>query len=61
MPTPAQTYPEVNVQIASAAKLSVADLEGHRHSVFFVQALVEAFPAVSWQLYVVRSREARKQ
>lgn len=46
-------YPEVNVEIPSAAKLPVTDLEGDSHLVLLVEVLVEAFPAVGRELDVM--------
>lgn len=46
-------YPKVNVQVAGAAKLAVADLEGDGHTVVSVELLVEAFAAVGGELDVV--------
>lgn len=40
------TYPKVNVEVACAAKLAVADLEGDGHGVILVEGLVEALAAV---------------
>ena len=45
--------PEVDFQIAGAAELAVADLEGDGHFVVFVQHFVEAFALVGAQLDVV--------
>lgn len=39
-------YPEINLEIAAASKLSVAHLEGHRHLVIGMELLVEAFATV---------------
>lgn len=47
------SYPKVNIEVASAAKLAVADLEGDGHLVIAVQRLVEALAAVGGQLDVV--------
>jgi len=47
------TYPEVNVEVSTATKLAIADLEGDGHSVVRVQLLVEAFARVCLQLNVV--------
>lgn len=47
-------YVEVDLQVACATKLPVADLERHRHLVVFVQALKETLAAVGGQLDVVR-------
>lgn len=44
------TYPEINVQIPTASKLSVAHLEGDGHQVVLVQVLVEAFSRVRLEL-----------
>lgn len=46
-------YPEVNVEVAGAAKLAVADLEGDGHLVAAVEVLVEALAAVGGELDVV--------
>jgi hypothetical protein len=51
------THPKVNFQIAAAAKLPVADLEGHRHLVILVQRLVEAFALVGLHLDIMGCRE----
>jgi hypothetical protein len=40
------TYPEVDVEVACATELTIADLEGDSHSVILVKGLVEAFTAV---------------
>lgn len=50
----AESYPEVNVEVACAAKLAVADLEGDGHLVVLVEALVEALDATGRQHDVVR-------
>jgi hypothetical protein len=47
------TYPEVNIEVSTATKLAIADLEGDGHSVIRVQFLVEAFARVCLQLDVV--------
>lgn len=47
------SYPEVDVEVAGAAELAVADLEGDGHLVVAVQLLVEALAAVGGQLDVV--------
>jgi hypothetical protein len=44
------SYPEINVKVAGATKLSVADLERDRHLVIDMKILVEAFSAVRRQL-----------
>lgn len=54
------THPEVNLQVAAAAKLAVADLEGDGHLVVLVQGFVEAFALVSLHLDVV-GRGIRQQ
>ena len=46
-------YPEIDVKVAGAAELPVADLESDGHLVILVEGLVEALPAVGWQLDVV--------
>lgn len=46
-------YPEVNLQIAAASKLPIADLERDRHLVILVEVLVEAFPRMRAHLDVV--------
>jgi hypothetical protein len=48
-----KTYPEVNIEVSTATKLAIADLEGDGHSVIRVQLLVEAFARVCLQLDVV--------
>lgn len=40
------TYPEVNIEVACAAKLAIANLEGNSHLVILAEVLVEAFEAV---------------
>lgn len=50
-------YPEIDFQIAAAAKLSVANLECDRHLVVLVQLFVEAFALVGLHLDVVRRSE----
>lgn len=50
------TYPKVYVQVAGRPKFPIADLVGHCHLVILVQGLVEAFPAVGWELDIMRSR-----
>lgn len=47
------TDPKVNVEVSGAAKLAIADLEGHRHLVIAVEGLVEALAAVGRKLDVV--------
>lgn len=49
------TYPEVDVEVACASELAVANLEGDGHGVILVQALVEALAAVGGQDDVVGS------
>ena len=49
------TYPEVNVEVASTAKLAVANLVGDSHLVVTVKLLEEALAAVGGQLDVVGS------
>lgn len=49
-----ESYPKVNVEVACAAKLAVADLEGDGHLVVLVEALVEALDATGRQHDVVR-------
>lgn len=44
--TKGTTHPEIDVEVTGAAKLAVADLEGHRHLVIAMEVLVEAFAAV---------------
>lgn len=39
---PAQAYPEVNLEVSTATKLPVANLEGDCHQIIAVQNLVEA-------------------
>lgn len=53
-------YPEVDVEVAGAAKLAITDLEGDGHLVIAMEALVEAFPAVCRQLDVVRNSRAEQ-
>lgn len=48
-----RAYPEVNVEVACATKLAIADLVGDAHLVILVQALVEALEAVGRQDDVV--------
>lgn len=45
-PPHVDTYPKVNVEVACAAKLAVADLESDGHGVILVEGLVEALAAV---------------
>lgn len=59
--TKTPTYPEVNVEVAGAAKFAVADLECHRHLVTAVQVLVEALAAMRRQLDVVCDCAAQQQ
>jgi hypothetical protein len=49
-----RTNPKVYVQVSTAAKLAVADLESDCHLVVRVQLLVEAFARVRLELNVVR-------
>lgn len=49
----ADTYPEINVQVAGTAKLAIANLEGYRHLIIAVEVFVEALAAMSWELDVV--------
>ena len=51
------THPEVDFKVSTASKLPVADLEGDRHLVIFVERFVEAFALVSLHLDVVRCRK----
>jgi hypothetical protein len=51
------TYPEVQIQVPTASKLPVADLEGNGHPVVGVQHLVEALARVRSELNVVRIAE----
>lgn len=46
-------YPKVNVEVAGAAKLAVADLVGDAHLVIPVEGLVEALEAMGGQDNVV--------
>jgi hypothetical protein len=48
-----KTYPEINVEISTATKLAIADLEGDGHSIIRVQLLVETFARVCLELNVV--------
>ena len=48
------TYEEIDVEVAAAAKLTVRDLEGYGHFVVFVQLLMEALARVGAHLDVVR-------
>lgn len=52
------TYPEVDLDVTTAAEFPVADLESNGHLVIGVEGLVEAFARVSPQLDVVGSCEA---
>lgn len=45
--------PEVDFEVAGAAELAVADLEGDGHFVVFVEHFVEAFALVGAHLDVV--------
>lgn len=47
------TYPEIDLQVATASEFPVSDLEGDGHLVILVQGLVEAFAGVSPELDVV--------
>lgn len=47
------SYPEINVQVPTTPKLSVADLECHRHLVIFVQLFVKALARMRFHLDVV--------
>ena len=51
------SYPEINVEIASTAKLAVANLERHSHNVILVQFLVETFASVGRQDDVVSGND----
>jgi hypothetical protein len=51
------TYPEVQIQVSTASKLPVADLEGDGHPVVGVQHLMETLARVGSQLHVVRETE----
>jgi hypothetical protein len=55
------THPKVDVQVARAAKLAVADLERDRHLVVAVQGLVEALAPVRRERNVVPGHERRQQ
>ena len=48
------TYPEINVQISTPSKFSVAHLERDRHLVILVQRLMKALAGVCSHLDVVR-------
>lgn len=48
------THPEIHIQIPTAAKLPIADLEGDGHLVVRMQNLVEALPRMRLELDVVR-------
>ena len=47
------TYPEIDFNVSTASKLSVADLEGYGHLVPFPQSFVKTFPRMGAKLYVV--------
>jgi hypothetical protein len=53
-------HPEINLQVPTASKFPIADLERHRHLVVLVERFVEAFALVGLHLDIVRRRE-RKQ
>lgn len=48
------TNPEINVEVATTAKFTVANLEGDGHLVIGMKLLVKAFARVCLQLNVVR-------
>lgn len=56
-PTRISTYPEVQVQVSTASKLPIADLESDSHPVVGVQHLVEALARVRSELHVMRIAE----
>lgn len=47
-------YPEVNIEVACATELAIANLEGDGHLVVPTQGLVEAFESVGGEDDVVR-------
>ena len=54
------THPKIDIEVAGAAKLAVADLEGHRHLVIAMEVLVEAFAAVGGKHNVVSGSGAEQ-
>ena len=54
-------YPEIDVKVAGAAELPVADLESDGHLVILVQLLMETLAAVRGQLDVVGQHGRRQQ
>ncbi len=47
------TYPEVDVEIASTTKFSIAHLKGDRHLIIPMEVFVEAFPAMRLELDIM--------
>ena len=56
----ASTYPKVDVQIATATKLPVTDLECDGHPILLVQRLVEAFSGVGAEKDIVSIAECEE-
>jgi len=52
------TYPKVDLEVAAAAELAIADLVGHGHLVVAVEVLVETLARVGFHLNVVCGGEA---
>ena len=50
---PSRPYPEIDIEIPTSSEFSVADLEGYRHLIVFVELFVEAFSRMRSHLDVV--------
>ena len=55
------SYPKVNLQIPTAGKLTVADLEGDGHLVVSVQGLVEALAGMCFHLNIMSADKEREE
>lgn len=53
-----RAHPEIDFEVPSATKFSIANLEGDGHFVVFVELFVEAFSGVGAHLDVMRQRDA---
>lgn len=52
------TYPEVELDVATAAKFAVSNLKGNRHSVIGMKEFVKTFAGMSAKLDVVSIGDA---
>jgi hypothetical protein len=55
-----KTYPEINIEVSTATKLAIADLEGDGHSIIRVQLLVETFARMCLELNVVCGADGKE-